>query len=161
MSNSSNLARPRAMMMWWPKAKRRLRRWPPRQNAWRLKPCCRARRTAMTPMLKCMPVPVARKARIGPVCCSACICVGLKRRAIKSRLSSKPAAKKQALSQLRLRLKGIMPMAGPRRKAACIGWCAYRPLTAMRVAIPALPACGVIRWSMTRLKSMSRKPMCG
>ena len=35
-----------------------------------------------------------------------------------------------------------------------------RPLTAMHVAIPALPACGVIRWLMMRLKSMSRRPMC-
>jgi hypothetical protein len=86
--------------------------------------------------------------------------MGREKRLSNRRLSSRPMAKRLALSRQRLRLKATMLMAGPRPSLGCIVWCASRHLIAMRAAIRALRAYGVIRWLMTRLKWMSPRQMC-
>src|SRR6185295_2393420 len=117
----------------WRKAKPACASSPKKPGDRKWKPCSRVRRTPTTPIWRFTPGPAVPKARTGPACSRACTSAGRRIAATRCRWWRRVRARKRVSSRQRCSSKARMPTAGSRPNRACIGWCAFRLTTAMRV----------------------------
>jgi peptide chain release factor 2 len=72
----------------------------------RWRPCCPARPTPTTPILKSMPAPAAPRARTGPRCCCACTRAGRRRTASRSNLIDRADGEGAGIKSATIEVKG-------------------------------------------------------